>query len=162
MLALCLPVLLLGGNYNRVEAYQVDFKEKEIQCLAENIYFEARGEPLVGRIAVGQVVLNRVKSKKFPSTVCGVVFQAEYNQQTMMPKLHRCQFTWWCDGKPEEIKDYSRYVDALILSEYLLTHPMMDVTEGATYYHSAKVRPRWSFKKQRVSGISNHIFYRET
>ena len=77
-----------------------------IACLATAIYFEARGEPMVGQVAVAQVIVNRVYDERFPDTVCDVVKQGEYyTWNKSIPIKHRCQFSFWCDGKPEVMRD---------------------------------------------------------
>src|SRR3546814_13057986 len=79
-------------------------------CLAKNIYFEARSEPLEGKLAVAHVVMNRVASQYFPETVCGVV------QDGTEEVLNRCQFSWYCDGKPDEIDDLAAWAEATTLA----------------------------------------------
>ena len=70
-----------------------------ILCLATNLYFEARGEPLAGQLAVGYSVMNRVKSPRYPDTVCGVIYDAQFNSwDPVNPIRHRCQYSWFCDG----------------------------------------------------------------
>ena len=71
-------------------------------CLAQNIYFESANQSFAGRVAVANVVLNRVEDAQFPDTICGVVYQAEMEENwkgNLLPVLHRCQFSWYCDGK---------------------------------------------------------------
>jgi spore germination cell wall hydrolase CwlJ-like protein len=87
--------LTFSAHATKVETCK---KSPELFCLAQNIYFEARGEPLLGKIAVGHVVLNRVADKRFPGHVCKVI------QQGGNRRLHRCQFSWWCDGKAMTLK----------------------------------------------------------
>lgn len=127
-------------------------------CLAMNIYHEARGEPLAGRIAVSQVVLNRTRSPQFPNTVCGVVKQAEYYNN--YPVRHKCQFSWWCDGKSDKPKDFREWEKALSLSELILVQNVPDITESSLYYHSTAVTPYWAAHYEQSVQINNHIFYR--
>ena len=79
----------------------------EMHCLATNIYHEARGESNEGKFAVGNVTMNRVDSNRFPDSICEVVYQAEYRvnwKGDQVPRRHRCQFSWYCDGKSDDIR----------------------------------------------------------
>ena len=134
-----------------------------VLCLALNIFHEARNQPVVGQIAVSQVVLNRVASDKFPNDVCGVVRQAEYpnNDKSKLPTLNRCSFSWYCDGISDSISgDVDAYRWALILSNRIMSGEFADVTDGATHYHSTKVLPEWSHRKEKLVQIEDHIFYK--
>jgi spore germination cell wall hydrolase CwlJ-like protein len=133
---------------------RIDITE-EIGCLALNIYFEARGEPDLGKAAVAHVVLNRVADKRFPTTVCDVVRQG--GEQ----KLHRCQFSWWCDGrsdKPRNAKSWSQ-VQAIAHQVYWGFEP--DPTAGALWYHADFVSPSWGKVFNRGPKIGQHIFYKD-
>jgi spore germination cell wall hydrolase CwlJ-like protein len=136
------------------------YEDAQAQCLAKNIYFEARGEPLVGQIAVGQVTINRARSQLFPSEICNVVYQGKYNLITYQPLFRQCQFRWWCDGRPEKI-NLKEFQESYRLAIRLLKNDIPDLTEGATYYHNAKVRPFWTQKMVRTVQINEHIFYRK-
>ena len=83
---------------------------KEANCLAENIYFEARNQGTGGWIATTNVTLNRVQSDRFPNTICDVVFQGPTYEGTNIPVRHKCQFSWWCDGLPEDIDNTNLYM----------------------------------------------------
>jgi len=127
----------------------------EISCLALNIYFEARGEPDEGKLAVGHVVMNRVLSSRFPSTVCDVVRQGGETRR------HRCQFSWWCDGrsdKPRNAQDWQRSSEFALAVYWGQTE---DPTDGALWYHADYVNPDW--RKDFIEGrtIGRHIFYQE-
>jgi N-acetylmuramoyl-L-alanine amidase len=132
--------------------------EVGIMCLALNIYHEARGEPLVGQIAVAEVVLNRVESPRFPDTICGVVKEGEYVGQT--PVKNRCQFSWWCDGKSDKPKDSLKWEQSVNLAYTMIEHPHVDITEGALFYHAVYVNPSWAKHYEKITTIDNHIFYR--
>ena len=151
-----LPILLFFVMY----AQSVEGKQTEIECLAENIYFEARGESTAGRMAVALVTLNRVKDNRFPNTICGVVKQTKYYPSGRID-LHSCQFSWYCDGKPDTIKDEKCYKDILLIAEVMYTYETEDFTEGALWYHSPKVKPKWSMVYTKVVRIDNHIFYKD-
>ncbi|MFQ5468373.1 MAG: cell wall hydrolase [Kiloniellaceae bacterium] len=128
---------------------------EEVACLALNIYFEARGEPDEGKLAVGHVVMNRVASGRFPDTVCEVI------RQGGEVRRYRCQFSWWCDGrsdKPRSATDW-RLSNEVALAVYWGRSE--DPTAGALWYHADYVKPAW--RKDFVVGakIGRHIFYRQ-
>ena len=125
----------------------------EMKCLAEAIYFEARGEALEGQYAVGEVIINRVLSKDFPNSVCGVISEGA-------SRLNACQFSYNCDGKLETITEKKIYERILKLSQMLLEPSARFLTGGATFYHSKLVSPSWSKKFIKTNEIGNHVFYR--
>jgi|GEM_PF-1156039 len=127
----------------------------EISCLALNIYFEARGESDEGKVAVGNVVMNRVLSARFPSTVCKVV------QQGGELRRDRCQFSWWCDGrsdKPRSKLDWQRSSEIALAVYWGQT---TDPTSGALWYHADYVSPSWRKDFVQAETIGRHIFYKE-
>lgn len=132
--------------------------ETALICLAMNIYHEARGEPLAGRIAVAEVVFNRVVSPKFPNTICEVVKDGHYYQGH--PVRNKCQFSWWCDGKSDLPKDTVQWGEAINLARTMMDKTHVDITEGALYYHATRVSPYWSSHYDVTVTINNHIFYR--
>jgi N-acetylmuramoyl-L-alanine amidase len=132
--------------------------EAAIMCLALNIYHEARGESLVGQIAVTEVVLNRVDSPQFPNNVCDVVKQAKYKGTT--PIRNQCQFSWWCDGRSDKPTNLEQWDKAVNLANALVHNKHLDITEGALYYHSTAVKPYWASHYKKVTTIDNHIFYK--
>ena len=150
------------------------FDVEEARCLAENIYHEARNQGTAGWLAVAAVTLNRVTDDRFPDSICGVVFQAETTEswrtkgkdvpdieRVYYPVRHRCQFSWYCDGKPDDINQLGIYMDIMQFSKILLTSRVMmfDITDGATFYHADYVRPDWSYHKKVTTEIGDHIFY---
>ena len=135
--------------------------ENDYHCLASNIYWESRNQSLGGKLAVGQVVLNRVDNKRFPDTICEVVKQTKFYPSGKI-NLHDCQFSWYCDGKsdiPLE-NELDIYEESFILATKLLEKRPIDFTEGSTHYHSDKVYPYWADSLERTTRIDNHIFYR--
>lgn len=131
-----------------------------ITCLALNIYFESRNQPIEGQVAVSQVVLERVKSKKYPNTVCEVVFQGPtYSWSVNYPIRDRCQFSWYCDGLSDKPKDQIAWLNSLEVAEKVY-YGLTDTVKGATHYHSVKVDPWWAKYKVKVKQIGDHIFYR--
>ena len=136
--------------------------ETALMCMAVNLYHEAGNQSMIGQMAVGQVVLNRVADKRFPNTVCEVVKQAVTYKKSDKPIRWKCQFTWYCDGAKDDVnKDskawrYSLEYASIVLSGRIV----LDITEGATHYHATYVRPAWAKTKTRTTRIDRHIFYR--
>ena len=122
-------------------------------CLAEALYFEARGESVKGQFAVAEVIMNRVDSPSFPNTVCGVVHQGT-------GKKYACQFTYTCDGHPEVISEEAAYNNAAKIAALMVRGAARPLTDGATYYHTKAVAPAWSRKFSRTAAIGVHYFYR--
>ena len=124
-----------------------------LECLALNIYHEARGEPVEGRIAVGQVVMNRVADPDFPARVCDVVTQGgEWPHD-------RCQFSWWCDGLSDRPDDPNAWADSRRLARKILHGSIHDPTRGALWYHADHVTPAWRAHLGRQGKIGAHVFY---
>jgi hypothetical protein len=127
--------------------------EKERRCLTEGIYFEARGESAVGQLAIAEVVLNRVMSGRYPSSICGVVFQGA--------KSNQCQFSFACNGDMKKPRDPVAWRKAQRLAHYVLAGKVRNTIVGsATYYHAAYVNPYWAPRMVEVVKIGQHIFYR--
>lgn len=126
-------------------------QNREIECLARAVYFEARGEGERGMRAVAHVVMNRVAESGFPDTICGVVTQRRGG---------RCQFSFVCEGKMRrpvsgETWEYSRRI------AYAVYHGVPDITDGALYFHARRVRPSWRHSFEEVAeDFGNHRFYR--
>ena len=136
--------------------------ETALMCMAVNLYHEAGNQSMIGQMAVGQVVLNRVADDRCPDTVCEVVKQAVTYKNTNKPVRWKCQFTWFCDGKKDE-PDFESKTWSLALehaSNLLTKTIVLDITEGATHYHATYVRPAWAKTKTRTTRIDKHIFYR--
>ena len=125
----------------------------ELKCLAQAIYFEARGEGLDGQYAVGEVIINRVISPSFPSSICGVISEGT-------GKLNACQFSYNCDGKLEIVTEKAIYNRILKLSKILLEPSARILTGGATFYHALAVNPSWAKKFIKTEEIGQHVFYR--
>ena len=132
-------------------------------CLAQNIYFEAANQPLAGRIAVANVVLNRVEDGQFPNSICGVIYQAKERENwkgEMVPILNKCQFSWYCDGKSDEPTDSKTWMKAIRLADRILDGTYTDITENALWYHADHVDPYWNDYLEQTVEINNHIFYK--
>lgn len=126
-----------------------ELNDKELRCLALNIYHEARSEPPVGRYAVAWVTLNRVEHEKFRNTVCKVVYQPG-------------QFSWTEDGKSDKTYEKEAYKEAMKIAEdvyFAKELGKIDPTGGATFYHAVYVKPKWRHSMSSSLKIGKHIFY---
>ena len=135
--------------------------ETALMCMATNIYHEAKNQPMAGQIAVAQVVMNRVKDNRYPDNVCDVVKQGlTYKNGKVV--LGKCQFSWYCDGKKDDVdKKSEKWKNSLRYASMVITNRItLDVTEGATHYHATYVRPAWARTKTKTVRINRHIFYR--
>jgi len=143
---------------NTVSKKQVSQEyNKQVECLAKNIYWESASESYEGKLAVAQVTLNRVNSGKFPSDICSVVYQKTVNRDSRIV----CQFSWTClfNGKKE--KDRYEWEQSLMIAKRALTEPFLHdiiAQTNALYYHAVYVTPGWP-KGRVVKKIGNHIFY---
>ena len=146
-----------------------------INCMALNIYHEAKNQSVTGQIAVGLVVINRVKDDRFPSTVCDVVMQGpvreswktredkelDDSERKYYPIRHKCQFSWYCDGKDDTPKERTAWELATHIAEKLLfSRSYAGMLDGATHYHADYVSPKWRLDMTRISTVDDHIFYR--
>jgi spore germination cell wall hydrolase CwlJ-like protein len=125
----------------------------ERKCLAQAVYFESRAESIRGQQAVAAVVLNRVRSDRFPDDICAVVRQGN-------GKRHQCQFSWFCDGRSDKPRDMSAWATALEVADAALNGAIDDPTHGALFFHATHVKPRWRKKLTQTAAIDNHVFYR--
>jgi len=122
-------------------------------CLAEALYFEARGEPVRGQIAVAEVILNRARSDQFPDTICDVVYQGS-------DRRNACQFSYTCDGRPEIITEHDAHDHLRRLAAHLVEGGRLGLARGAQFYHSVTVQPSWAEKLHQVARIGDHVFLR--
>lgn len=135
----------------------------EIYCLAQNIYFEAGNQPLAGKVAVSQVVINRVEHPSYPDNICEVVYQAKLRvnwKNEFVPIKNKCQFSWFCDGKSDDPVDSQTWLLSMHIARDVVQQKYGDITEGSTHYHSDKVDPYWASSLNRTVVINNHIFYK--
>lgn len=123
------------------------------QCLAQAIYFEARGEAVMGQRAVAEVILNRVDHRRWPNTVCRVIQQGAH-------RLNGCQFSYYCDGVPERINNKRAYRLAQKIAKEAIAAKDRPLTKGATHYHATSVSPVWSRRLTKTAQYGTHIFYR--
>ena len=144
-----------------------DMPDRSAECLAINMYHEARGQGIAGELAVTAVVLNRVNDKRYPNTICEVVEQgptrvSQKSPNVTYPIKNKCQFSWYCDGKSDIPTNKKIYNRMLTLAKAILSDKFhfVDITEGATHYHANYVLPYWAKTKTKTVVIQDHIFYR--
>ena len=149
---------------------------KSVECLALNMYYEARNQGSAGLLAVTAVVLNRVKDFRFPNTICEVIYQGPTREswktrnkkilpteeRKFYPIRDRCQFSWYCDGKSDRPKQKKIYKRFLTIAESIIYNKLsfIDITDGALFYHADYVTPAWAKTKIKTVEIQDHIFYR--
>jgi spore germination cell wall hydrolase CwlJ-like protein len=139
----------------------VTYSEKQIECLALNIYHEARGQSELGQHAVAYVTLNRVKNDRYPEEICAVVKQSKRDKDGN-PIRNKCQFSWFCDGRGDHPKNTEAYEKAKAIARAVINTYgySFDPTLGATMYHADSVKPYWRKAFTKTTKIENHIFYR--
>lgn len=144
-----------------------DFYLQETMCLAMNVYHEARNQGTAGQLAVASVTLNRVNDSRFPNTICGVVHEGPHRPSwkgtgEMIPVRHKCQFSWYCDGKSDKTHDMLTFNDIYHIMHSVVYGDIQiyDITDGATHYHADYVEPAWAKTKTKTIEIEDHIFYR--
>ena len=125
-----------------------------VMCMALNLYHEARSESITGMIAVGNVVMNRVKSPRYPDNVCDVIYQKKNNRK------YQCQFTWYCDGLPDKPLNQVAWAQSVSIARLVVNGQVFDQTKGATHYHATYVKPKWASVYKRTVKIGYHIFYK--
>ena len=157
--------LLLSAGFTKDKIIDVTYTQltaearTQVDCLAENIYYEAAHEPQEGKVAVALVTLNRLASGNYGNDVCNVV-----KQKTSINGNTICQFSWVCQPyltiKSLTVNNNLVYNDIRNLAVYVLFNydNMKDITQGATYYHADYVDPNWGLPK--TTKIGRHIFYK--
>ena len=136
--------------------------ETALVCLALNIYHEAKNQSMLGQLAVAEVVMNRVEDTRFPDSVCEVIKQGITYKGTDVPILHKCQFSWYCDGKNDTPRDTVKFLEAKTHAKWVMDNYGIerDITDGALMYHASYVNPYWSKSYTKTSRIESHIFYK--
>ena len=150
----------------------------DIECMARNIYFEAGNQSKAGMIAVARVVVNRVQDTRFPNNVCDVIYEGPMREswktkqdpniknedRIFYPVRDRCQFSWYCDGKPDDIVSRENNIawrQAQDIAYLVLVHNKYNgIVDGATHYHADYVDPDWNKTITLITHIDDHIFYR--
>tara|TARA_X000001036_G_scaffold361125_1_gene344300 strand:- start:1121 stop:1756 length:636 start_codon:yes stop_codon:yes gene_type:complete len=167
-----------GNNVNLLELPpKLISEDEEAICMALNIYYESRSDNLAGQYAVADVVLNRMHDDRYPNTICEVTQQGPTKEswktkqdpelsdeeRVFNPIRHKCQFSWYCDGKSDDPKDETGWAQAqYVAGAIMYSGKYRGITEGATHYHATYVKPKWRFDRgmNHIGRIGSHIFYR--
>ncbi len=168
LLVVCLLLILkpkttLGSQY-----------ERALECLTKNVYFEANNQSYAGQLAVALVVANRVRSDEHPDSVCGVIYEGPVyeswrtsqlldipeDERVYYPRRHRCQFSWYCDGKSDVPRNLEALAKAELAARQVLRGRVHDFTQNATHYHADYVNPKWAKTRTFIVQIGNHLFYK--
>ena len=144
------PVIQLGAAYEG--SYPDGRGQDDTTCLAQAVYYEARSESLVGQEAVAQVVMNRTRDPRFPTSVCGVVFEQTGRYAT-------CQFSFACDGSMDRLAEPAAWQRAHAVAAQALHGFVLKPMQYATHFHASYVTPYWGSRLIRVGRIGHHIFY---
>ena len=149
--------------------------EEEVHCLALNAYHEARGETFDEKLATSQVVMNRVLSTRYPNTVCGVITQGpireswktkknkalDQQDRVYYPIRNRCQFSWYCDGRSDNVSNLDGWEDSVIAAHIVYTGYGEDIVHGATHYYAhEKVTPTWAGSMAVTTKLDGHTYLR--
>lgn len=139
--------------------HPINYSKEQRLCLALNVYHEAKNQTIEGQVAVAMVTMNRVINPKFPNNVCDVVKQAKTWKGRLI--RHKCQFSWWCDGKSDKPYNKNAWETAVKISTGVIDNWRWetDMTNGALWYHADYVKPKWSYTYKPVTKIGKHIFY---
>jgi spore germination cell wall hydrolase CwlJ-like protein len=160
--------------------------EAELKCMAENIYFEGRAEPMVGKIAIGKVVMNRIDSPLHPNTICEVVHEGPHREswktrgkdvpdadRKFFPIRNKCDFSWYCDGQKDIVwvsymdgtpieSNATAWRDSVNVALFVMTGELRDVTNGADHYYNYNIsNPYWVGAMTETAVIGNHRFMKE-
>ena len=160
--------------------------ETELKCMAENIYFEGRAEPMIGKVAIGKVVMNRIKSDRHPNDICGVVHEGPHREswktrgkdvkdeeRKFYPIRNKCDFSWYCDGKKDIVwvsymdgtqidANATAWRDSVNVALFVMTGELRDVTNGADHYYNYNIsNPYWAPLMIETAVIGNHRFMKE-
>ncbi|MEX0969740.1 MAG: cell wall hydrolase [Paracoccaceae bacterium] len=147
------PVIETGFSLDMLDGMPEASGDEQWHCLSEALYFEARGEDLLGQIAVAEVILNRVDSPRYPNTVCKVVRQGA-------SQMNACQFSFQCDGMSQRVYEHVAFARTGRIAEMMLEGRPRSLTRGATHYHTDAVNPRWARRLEHTTQIGAHLFYR--
>jgi len=153
---MCLSSLcfLLLVNNLRAEEEQNNF-----DCLVEAIYYEARNQTFISQLAVANVIMERVRAKSFPSTICQVVHEGRKWKGNMVK--HACEFSYYCDGKNENMKERNAIIHAMEVAELAMQGGLVEDVAGATHYHATYVYPYWADSMLYLGQVGHHRFYVE-
>jgi spore germination cell wall hydrolase CwlJ-like protein len=136
-------------------AITAEVRNKQLDCLAKNIYYEAGGEPFEGKVAVAQVTINRAESGQFPNDICKVVYQKNIVYEKVL-----CQFSWYCENasamKPKNAAMFRE--SEMVARQVLLENFRLPSLKHALYFHATHINPKWN--REKVAQIGGHVFYK--
>ncbi len=136
-------------------AITAEVRNKQLDCLAKNIYYEAGGEPFEGKVAVAQVTINRAESGQFPNDICKVVYQKNVVYEKVL-----CQFSWYCENasamKPKNAAMFRE--SEMVARQVLLENFRLPSLKNALYFHATHINPKWN--REKVAQIGGHVFYK--
>ena len=160
--------------------------EEELKCMAENIYFEGRAEPMSGKVAIANVVMNRVMSDRHPNTICEVVHEGPHREswktrgkdvpdsdRKFFPIRNKCDFSWYCDGKKDIVwvsymdgtiieANMTAWRDSIHVALFVMSDQIGDNTDGADHYYNYNIsNPYWVGAMDESVIIGNHRFMKE-
>jgi spore germination cell wall hydrolase CwlJ-like protein len=167
LLMFALPVIVLGSivflavinDTPTIVSARVNSdyrRELALRCLAENVYYEARGEPLKGQYAVAEVTLNRMRSKNFPDSVCKVVHESRWDR---IRKRFVAHFSWTENTRPADPAGPA-WDQAMTVAAAVYDEKQEPVVPGALFYHATRIHPAWAKNKKPLATIGNHVFYK--
>ena len=177
------PTIQILDVAEAIENAEIDgqlYSQDDVNCLTENMYFEARSDGYAGMYATSMVVMNRVLDDRYPNSVCEVIKQGPVREswktrdnpnvaqehRVFYPVRNQCQFSWYCDGKADNMYDQDSVNVATEIAHIILSdftkNGVIDITEGATHYHTTNVSPYWANSRgmMKVTTVGTHIFYK--
>lgn len=139
----------------KMSAVTAEVRNRQLECLTKNIYYEAGGEPFEGKVAVAQVTINRSESGQFPNDVCKVIYQKNVVYERVF-----CQFSWYCENPNRQTpRNAAAYIESeKVARQVLLEGFRLPSLKGALYFHAKHLNPKWD--KEKVATIGGHVFYK--
>jgi spore germination cell wall hydrolase CwlJ-like protein len=132
-----------------------EVRNKQLECLARNIYYEAGNQPFEGKVAVAQVTINRAESGQFPKDICQVVYQKNIVYEKVL-----CQFSWYCETatmtRPRNTAMFKE--SEMVARQVLLEGFRLPSLQKALYFHATHINPKWN--REKVAVIAGHVFYK--
>ena len=177
-LAVVAVVISMGVGYANQQKAISELSQQDLECMAVNIYHESKNQSKLGMIAVARVVMNRVRDRRYPDSVCDVIYEGPVTEswktrqdpnlpdeeRIYYPRRDRCQFSWYCDGKPDEIISKKNNIAWRLAQDVAIEVLAFDkyngIVEGATHYHADYVDPAWNKTITLITKVDDHIFYR--
>lgn len=168
----------MGVGYANQQRAISELSQQDLECMATNIYHESKNQSKLGMIAVARVVMNRVRDRRYPDTVCDVIYEGPVTEswktrqdpnlpdeeRIYYPRRDRCQFSWYCDGKPDDVISKKNNIAWRLAQDVAIEVLAFDkyngIVEGATHYHADYVDPAWNKTITLITKVDDHIFYR--